>query len=209
MPPTRNSLLHQICILGWWSALDPHCDPLVEEALIHLGYRYQQRYLQVCNHHQRVHCQTLDDLAQLHASQFKQLCRTSFASFVQLMNLVAQNPVFSNHSSNPQRDPSIQVAVALSRLGVSGNGASLGKISIIFGIGEGTVVLYTNRLIECLFPLRSQYIKWPTEAERRESSKVMEREGFPGCISFVDGTTFPLSQKPAHQGHCYYDQKKR
>ena len=37
----------------------------------------------------------------------------------------------------------------------------------------------------------------------------METEGFPGCVGFVDGTTFPLSQKPAIDGQIYYDRKKR
>jgi hypothetical protein len=37
---------------------------------------------------------------------------------------------------------------------------------------------------------------WPSQKERQELSEVMQSEGFPGCIGFIDGTTIPLSQKP-------------
>ena len=50
---------------------------------------------------------------------------------------------------------------------------------------------------------------WPTVTEQSESSLVMQQEGFPGCVGFVDGTTIPLSQKPAPDGNFYWYQKKR
>lgn len=37
----------------------------------------------------------------------------------------------------------------------------------------------------------------------------MAAKGFKGCIGFIDGTTFPLSQKPAVDGECYFDRKSR
>ncbi|OWZ21276.1 hypothetical protein PHMEG_0004186 [Phytophthora megakarya] len=37
----------------------------------------------------------------------------------------------------------------------------------------------------------------------------MEREGFPGCVGFIDWTTIPLAQKPAVDGECYFDRKHR
>ncbi|KNZ43968.1 hypothetical protein VP01_9664g1, partial [Puccinia sorghi] len=38
---------------------------------------------------------------------------------------------------------------------------------------------------------------------------VMQEEGFPGFIGFVDGTTIHLSQKPPIEGNHYYYCKKR
>ncbi|CAH7671696.1 hypothetical protein PPACK8108_LOCUS6502 [Phakopsora pachyrhizi] len=45
--------------------------------------------------------------------------------------------------------------------------------------------------------------------ERDESSQVMTLEGFPGYIGFIDGTAIPLHQKPASNGHVYFDWKRR
>ncbi|KNZ63487.1 uncharacterized protein VP01_1137g4 [Puccinia sorghi] len=37
---------------------------------------------------------------------------------------------------------------------------------------------------------------------------IMQDEGFPGCIGFVDGKTIPLSQKPIDENR-YFDCKNR
>ncbi|CAH7683096.1 hypothetical protein PPACK8108_LOCUS16394 [Phakopsora pachyrhizi] len=92
-------------------------------------------------------------------SNFKQLTQKAHITFGKLCDLLR-----------------IQVAVGLSRLGSTGNGASLGKIQMIFG---------------------DHTIKWPSKEEQKESIQVMQMEGFPNCVGFVDGTTIPLSQKPA------------
>ncbi|KNZ63056.1 hypothetical protein VP01_11934g2 [Puccinia sorghi] len=44
--------------------------------------------------------------------------------------------------------------------------------------------------------MKSQLASWPTQEEQVELSQVMQGEGFPGGIGFLDGTTIPLSQKP-------------
>ncbi|MBW0460393.1 hypothetical protein O181_000108 [Austropuccinia psidii MF-1] len=36
----------------------------------------------------------------------------------------------------------------------------------------------------------------------------MKSEGFEGCVGFIDGTTFPLYQKPGFDGEIYFDRKK-
>ncbi|ETL90859.1 hypothetical protein L917_10544 [Phytophthora nicotianae] len=36
----------------------------------------------------------------------------------------------------------------------------------------------------------------------------MATECFPGCVGFIDGTTLPLSQRPAVDGSSYWDQKE-
>jgi hypothetical protein len=57
--------------------------------------------------------------------------------------------------------------------------------------------------------MRSRLASWPTTKEQLESSQVMQEEGFPGCVGFVNGTTIPLSQKPPIDGNHYIDRKKR
>lgn len=51
--------------------------------------------------------------------------------------------------------------------------------------------------------------KWPDSTERKRISRRMARQGFPGCIGFIDGTTFSLSQNPAVDGQCFFDRKHR
>jgi hypothetical protein len=37
----------------------------------------------------------------------------------------------------------------------------------------------------------------------------MKNEGFEGCVGFVDGTTFPIFQRPGKDGEVFFDRKKR
>ncbi|POV95016.1 hypothetical protein PSHT_15882 [Puccinia striiformis] len=108
---------------------------------------------------------------------------------------------------NPQRDPSVQLAVATCRLG--SNGAAVTRLKTLFNIGYGTINLYTMRFIKIIYKKKSLLASWPTQEERLEMSQVMQDEGFPGCVGFVDGTTIPLSQKPPVDGNHYFDRKKR
>ena len=122
---------------------------------------------------------------------------------------IQADKTFQNSSQNKQRNPAIQLAVALSRLGSNGNGAALGKIGMLFGISHGAIVLYTQRVIQILMKLKRKVIVWPTIEQRREMSQVMQAEGFPGCIGFIDGSLIPLSQRPPNDGEAYFDCKKR
>ncbi|MBW0588461.1 hypothetical protein O181_128176 [Austropuccinia psidii MF-1] len=106
-------------------------------------------------------------------------------------------------------NPSIQLAVALSRLGSNGNGATLGKIGMLFGINHEAIVLYTQRMIQISMKLKGKVIVWPTIEQQREMSQVMQAEGFPGCIWFIDGSLIPLSQRPPNDGEAYFYHKKR
>ena len=37
----------------------------------------------------------------------------------------------------------------------------------------------------------------------------MRKEGFPGCVGFVDGTTIPMFQRLGFDGEVFFDRKKR
>ncbi|OWZ19312.1 hypothetical protein PHMEG_0006461 [Phytophthora megakarya] len=103
----------------------------------------------------------------------------------------------------------LQLALGLDRLGTNGNGVSTGCTKFIWGVGRGTLDIYTVRVVIALNDLSDTYVVWPDEEGRRRISRRMIVEGFPGCVGFIDGTTFPLSQKPAIDGECYFDQKYR
>lgn len=142
-------------------------------------------------------------------SVFLQKFRTSRKSHRAVTRLIENHPVFQNNSNNPQVHPGWQLAVALNRFGHYGNRMNVGEVSADFDISTGSVVKYTERVMTALVDLASDWIKWPDESRRTELSQVMREEGFPGCIGFIDGTTIPLSQKPAMQGAAYFDRKSR
>ncbi|MBW0588326.1 hypothetical protein O181_128041 [Austropuccinia psidii MF-1] len=91
---------------------------------------------------------TMNDLQTLSSEKSQQLCRTTHESFEKLVGQIQDDKNFKNSSQNKQRNPAIKLAVALSRLGSKGNGATLGKIGMLSGISHWTIVLYTQRVIQ-------------------------------------------------------------
>ncbi|KAF9344375.1 hypothetical protein BGX26_004449, partial [Mortierella sp. AD094] len=115
-------------------------------------------------------------------NEFRAMFRTSRDGFTRVLNLIKDHTVFHNSSTCKQVDPAWQLAIALSRFGSNGNGASVSKTQAIFAIGSGTATLYTDRVITALLDLEKDWIKWPDTARRKEIGQVMRREGFPGCV---------------------------
>jgi hypothetical protein len=133
----------------------------------------------------------------------------TFPCFLNLVQLIEPNPIFYNNSCNPQRDPPIQIAVAVCCLGSNGNGSTILRLKHLFQVGFEMINLYTRRVIHAVYGLQTSLVTWPTESEQIESSQVMQEEGFPGCVGFLDGTTIPLSQKSPKDGQHYFDCKKK
>ncbi|KAF9176696.1 hypothetical protein BGZ51_009806, partial [Haplosporangium sp. Z 767] len=141
-------------------------------------------------------------------TRFKALFRTTRTGFDEVQRLIENHPVFSNNSSCQQTPIHIQLGVALSRLGTNGTGSSVVQHEIHSGFSTGAVTDFTQRIITALLDQSDEWIRWPDTDRRREISKVMAEEGFPGCVGFIDGTTLPLSQKPGLDGEVYFDRKK-
>ncbi|EFP91044.2 uncharacterized protein PGTG_17316 [Puccinia graminis f. sp. tritici CRL 75-36-700-3] len=152
------------------------------------------------------------DLAQLfnmRDEDFKQAVRTTKLGFMWLLGLITLNPVFHSASFRPQLPVPHQLALTLERLGSNGNGASVGRFSRNLGVGRGTVIKASRRVIQAINHLSHTYLLWPDADRRKEISNVMKAEGFEGCIGFVDGTTIPLYQRPSIDGEVFFDRKKR
>ena len=129
--------------------------------------------------------------------------------FLNLLQLIESHPIFYNSSRNPQRDPSVQLAVAICRLGSNGNGAAVFRLKNLFHVGYGTINLHTTRVTKVIYQMRPRLASWPTSEERLELSQFIQEEVFPGCLTFVNGTTIPLSQKKTVDVNHYFDCKKR
>ncbi|KAG2789521.1 hypothetical protein PC116_g19503 [Phytophthora cactorum] len=73
-------------------------------------------------------------------------------------------------SLNQQRPVHIQLGVTLERLGVFGNGNSVGKIARAYGIGSGTVTLYAKRVVTMLMRHYGDYVVSPNGYRREVTS---------------------------------------
>ncbi|MBW0579327.1 hypothetical protein O181_119042 [Austropuccinia psidii MF-1] len=176
--------------------LNSDSDSDIQEDIILLDMITSQRYINPHGRYPSHYMYTMNDLQTLSSEKFKQLCRTTHESFENLVAKIQDDKIFQNSLQNKQHNPEIQLAVASSRLRSNGNGDDLGKIRMLCGISHGAIVLYTQRVIQILMKLKLKVIVWPTIEKKREISQVMQAEGFPGCIGFMDGSLIPLSQHP-------------
>lgn len=141
-------------------------------------------------------------------TEFRTITRVWKDAFHFIVGLIEEHPVFQNNSRNPQAPVHWQLACALDRLGNDGSGVSVARSKLLWGLGHGTVLLYTKRVVKALNDLRDIYLCWPDALERNRISQRMAQKGFPGCVGFVDGTVFPLHKRPAVDGEVFLDRKK-
>ena len=149
-------------------------------------------------------------LFNLPEKQFKQHARMSKHAFSVILELIQGDTVFQNNANNYQAPIMHQLIVALYRFGMYGNAASAGQVATRFGIGAGTVDLYTNCVIVALLRLREHVVTWPTEEEKailKDDNRNIS--GFPNCIGHVDGTGIVLAASPAENGEEYFTRKSQ
>ncbi|KAI0995832.1 hypothetical protein K3495_g12349 [Podosphaera aphanis] len=130
-------------------------------------------------------------------------------AFLALYSNIKDHPIFKNNSSCLQIPVAHQLALALERFGSYGNAASVGKFRRNLSVSTGTVVNVTRRVIKAILPYQKVHMSWPSSQRRAKISAVLEREGFGGCVGFIDGTTFPFYQRPGKDGETFLDRKKR
>ena len=113
---------------------------------------------------------------------FKKNARMTRQAFFGVVEMIKDHPVFHNKSKMQQADPADQLMIALGRLGFHGNGASLWAVGSRFGVGDGTVELYTSRVIRALLSLESDVVSWPNlEGRRAIKDRIEEKFKFPNC----------------------------
>nr|GAT51887.1 predicted protein [Mycena chlorophos] len=144
---------------------------------------------------------------------FRSYLRVTSATFDALVAAIKDDLVFHNNSDTAGQLPvESQLAITLYRFGHYGNGVSVRKVGLQLGVGFGTVVKSTRRVIAalCRDRVRKAAIRWPTEEEKERSKQWVEehsctawRDGWP----FVDGTLIPLYARPAHFGNNWFDRK--
>jgi hypothetical protein len=148
----------------------------------------------------------------LRADHFRQDMRVNPRTFDKLVDELVDDPVFSSQSRNAQIPVEEQVAIVLYRFGKNGNAAGLQPVANWAGVGKGTVVKVTYRVLVAM--LRRDFlestIRLPTEEEKEEAKQYVEERSYKawrGGWCFVDGTLIPLFDRPHWYHESYFDRK--
>ncbi|KAI5844098.1 hypothetical protein BZA05DRAFT_175396 [Tricharina praecox] len=144
------------------------------------------------------------------SAKFRMMFRMMPEQFRGLCGLVENHEVFKNGLQHPQLHPRYQLAIFLYYLGRPG-GASYEDSSAALGVGEGTISLYSNRVLEALRSLTATFIKWPNEEERKAtSSRIGEKSLgiFEHAVGFIDSTHIVLKYPPQHGAYDYFNHTK-
>ncbi|OQR83407.1 hypothetical protein ACHHYP_20742 [Achlya hypogyna] len=147
--------------------------------------------------------------ALLPANEFLQELRGTKSTFVHILRLIKDHAVFTNAAYTSQGPVWVQLACALHRLGHNGTGASAGSVARSKGVGYGTVLDYTKRVITALVDMAPDVVQWPGPCERAAMSRYnADKYGLDGCILSSDGTHCLLYQCPSIDGEVYFSCKK-
>lgn len=152
----------------------------------------------------------LDMLFHYPDGDFNQIARCQKLPFLKLYYLIKDHPIFHNNSRNCQHAAWYQLLVVLSCLGCDGNGASYGRNARQFGVGHGTIRVFTIRVFKAIISLHGRAVKWPDAQERQSLSASFDRtHGLKGCVGIVDGTLVHFAQRPHVDGQVYWNRKHR
>jgi hypothetical protein len=135
------------------------------------------------------------------------MCWMDKSSFWNLVDLVESHSIFHNNAYYMHALVCLQLAVCLHRLGHHGNGSCFMQNLMIWGVSTGSIHNFTMRCITALEHTLKGQVRWPNRQERQQIFDAFALKGFPGCVELIDDTTFPLTQRPAIDGECYYDWK--
>ncbi|KAH9364185.1 hypothetical protein HPB48_015665 [Haemaphysalis longicornis] len=92
---------------------------------------------------------------------------------------------------------------------------TMNHIADKFDVAESSVQNSLNRLLDFLFSISEEVIRWPTETERERSFQAFRtmaktksgKQGLPNVIGCIDGCHIEIP-KPAVSEHSYYNRKK-
>ncbi|KAF8419358.1 hypothetical protein EV426DRAFT_507422, partial [Tirmania nivea] len=83
--------------------------------------------------------------------------------------------------SNCPQMSAAMLMIGSCRLG-SDRGTAVMSVSQLFSIAEGTVVLYTKRVMIALNTCWNEVTKWHTPEERKQMKKRLRDSGFEDCV---------------------------
>ncbi len=88
--------------------------------------------------------------------RFKKILRMTSESFKKLVQLISSHNIFKSNSQRKQAPVELQLAIFLHRIG---SRSDIFNICSKFDIGEGTVVLYTKRIIKAIIAQKNLFVQ--------------------------------------------------
>lgn len=80
---------------------------------------------------------------------------------------------------------------------------------MLWSISTGSIIKCMLYYLKDLDVAIANAITWPAPSECVSISIEVAKKGFRKCVSLMDGTTLPLTQRPKVDVEVYYDQIKR
>ncbi|EGN98268.1 hypothetical protein SERLA73DRAFT_15263, partial [Serpula lacrymans var. lacrymans S7.3] len=129
-------------------------------------------------------------------------------TFDLIVTLIENHQIFHNSSNSPQYPTALQLGIFLVRVGHYGNAALCNEVAEWAGVSVSTVVLSTKWVALALMSLHNMAMCRLTDDEKQSAKAFVQskvcKSWCDGWLS-VDGTTFPLFQKPSHFGEARYN----
>ncbi|KAK4684819.1 nuclease HARBI1, partial [Tremellales sp. Uapishka_1] len=167
--------------------------------------------------HREIHSQSELD--------FKREMRVYYHEFHSILELVKDHHAFEHRGGRRQAPVDVQLTMALWRFTHYGDAASTFQLGRTFGISgmkllencacvthnitEGTVNLWTDRVMLALLSIEKTTVFWPDADERRKISEDFAHTwALPGgCVGIIDGFHVVLAYQPQridhHDFHSY------
>ncbi|CEP14263.1 hypothetical protein [Parasitella parasitica] len=142
--------------------------------------------------------------------KFRRGVRMGKEAFNALYETIKNDTIFVSKSGAHQRSIKLQMIVALTRLGLYGNGKSNKRLQTVFGIAHGTVDKYFERFQAAVLRLQSKYVHWPSCSERKKIIEKHYREyGLPDCLGFIDGSLISMYKGPGWHREKFFSRKMK
>ena len=126
--------------------------------------------------------------------------------------MIKNDPVFAKKQKGPAPSPvEWQLIVTLRYLGLSGSATSNTRQKNFFrgDGGKGSFENWRNNAIKAILNLRDKAIRWPNRKERRRIARRFGQHfGWHNCVFIIDGTLFPLMNKPQLEDAADYHGRK-
>jgi hypothetical protein len=189
--------------------IDDHVDSCYEETLISSiilhRLNYPSRIINI--HHPKSDHWYSNILFSYDNIRFCRTLRMKKSTFWMIVNKIQNHDVFKDIPQRKQSPIEKQLAVVLYKLGGK---ATNWDICSKFGIAEGTVSLFTSRIITALKSLKNEVIIWPRGDYRQKVHKGFESmHGFPNVIGALDGSHLNLFEAPSKPNKDVYFTRKR
>ena len=134
--------------------------------------------------------------------------KNSFDNLASLIHGADLQPLLNVPSKQRKAPVVLQLFVTMRILGHYGNANTFHDVSALLRVSYGACDKYYKRIIDCLVIISQRYVKWPDIDERKQiSSSVQADFCFPNCVGMIDGTVFPLFEKPVLEGEDYWCRK--